>query len=90
MPGIGLLGHRRQLFSGAGNLDDAGSNAVDQFVQVEHHLLKAGLQLAQFIASGHRQLLGQIAPGDAVHCLERVLQWVDDLSGDDPCGQCAE
>ncbi len=37
---IGLLGDRRQLFGGTGNLNDAGSNALDQLMKVEHHLLK--------------------------------------------------
>src|SRR5450830_302018 len=35
-------------------------------------------------------MLGQIAPGNAVHRLERVLQWIDDLPCDDPCGECAQ
>jgi len=89
-PRIRLLGHRRQLFGRAGNLNNAGSNAIDQLMKVEHHLLKARLQLAQLIAPGHRHMLGQITPGNAVHRLERVLQWIDDLPCDHPCGERAE
>ncbi len=43
-PGAGLLGHRRQLFGGAGDLGHAVTDTADQFAQGGAHALDALLQ----------------------------------------------
>ncbi|MCY1178034.1 hypothetical protein D9M73_183680 [compost metagenome] len=85
-----MLGDRRQLFSGAGNLRDAIADAADQFAQALGHALHGALQLAEFVATLRRQVVGQVAAGNALSDSQGLVQRNDDLPGDGPGGQQAE
>ncbi len=87
--GAGLLGHRRQLFGGAGNLSDAVTDAADQFAQGRPHARNALLQHADFIATGNAQVVGQVATGNAFHGLQGIAQRAGDLVSDDHCSNDA-
>ncbi len=89
-PCTGLLGDRRQFFSRAGNLRDAIANTRDQFTQRRTHALDALLQDAQFIASGDRFGMGQVAGGNTFDDGQRIAQWTSDLTRDDHSGENAQ
>jgi len=56
-PGAGLLGDGRQLFGSTGDLADTVANTADQLTQGCAHARNTLLQHAQFIATGHPQVL---------------------------------
>ncbi|MNN01246.1 hypothetical protein D3C81_1138570 [compost metagenome] len=89
-PGAGLLGDRRQLFGGAGDLGDAVADAADQFAQAYGHALHAALQLAQLVTPIDLEVVAQVATGDPVGGVEGLAQGDDDLPGNGPGGQQAE
>ncbi|MNH03114.1 hypothetical protein D3C79_623660 [compost metagenome] len=87
-PGAGLLGHRRQLFGGAGDLGDAITDAADQLAQAQGHALHAGLQLAQFVAArlvpGLAQVLAEVTVGHTFSGGQGLAQRDDNLPGNGP------
>ncbi|MCY1175249.1 hypothetical protein D9M73_154790 [compost metagenome] len=85
--GAGLLGHRRQLLGGAGDLGDAVADAADQLAQGSAHAGDALLQHPQFVAAGNAQVLGEVAAGDLFHRHQGVTQRAGDLPGDQHCCQ---
>ena len=89
-PGAGLLGHRGQLFSGAGDLGHAVADAADQLPQLAGHAGNGVLHLTQFITALRGVILRQVACGHGLHDAQGVLQRVDDLAGNQPGRQCAQ
>ncbi|MNN53435.1 hypothetical protein D3C81_1681890 [compost metagenome] len=89
-PGAGLLGYRRKLFGGAGDLRDTVTDTTDQFAQALGHALHAGLQLPQLVAAGCQKVLAQVAVGHALGGGQCLAQRDDDLPGDGPGREQAE
>ncbi|MNE74598.1 hypothetical protein D3C80_1706880 [compost metagenome] len=65
-PGAGFFGDGGQFFCGAGDLGHAIANAADQVAQGHSHAGDALLQHAEFVATSHAYVLGQVAAGDAL------------------------
>ncbi|KPY28923.1 Unknown protein sequence [Pseudomonas syringae pv. papulans] len=89
-PCTGLLGNCRQFFSRAGNLGNAVANTGDQFAQGCPHALDALLQHTQFIASGDRFGVCQVAGCNTFDDGQRIAQWASDLTRNDHSGKNAQ
>ena len=89
-PGAGLLGDRRQLFGGAGNLRHAVADAADQLAQADGHTLDAALQHAQLVLAADGQVAAEVTGGNAFDHFKGFAQRRGDLPGDDPGGDHAE
>ena len=81
-PGAGLRGDRRQLLGSRRDLPDTPANASDQGAQAEGHVLHGGQQLAHFVAAILRDVLAEIACGDALGECHGLAQRCDDQAGD--------